>query len=296
MSKTNVATLERGQELATVPEVSTSTANMLMNNEVMCQLQKFAEVMASGKVTTPKHLQGSTGDCLAIAMQAAQWGMNPFAVAQKTHLVNGTLGYEAQLVNAVISSSRSIKGRFHYEYAGDWDNNKPDACVRVGAVLAGENAITWGEPLYPSKVTTKNSPLWKTAPKQQAAYLAVKYWARMYCPDVILGVYTADELHDQPQVEKEINPSQSLAQKLGQSPSEEPDQDQQPQQSQAHSADQAKQAQFYMDSIDSCGDLETLQQCGDDIEHNQQHGTALTADLLKQVRAHYARHKKQLKG
>jgi hypothetical protein len=37
-------------------------------------------------------------------MQAAQWGMNPFAVAQKTHVVNGTLGYEAQLVNAVVSS------------------------------------------------------------------------------------------------------------------------------------------------------------------------------------------------
>jgi hypothetical protein len=41
-------------------------------------------------------------------MQAAQWGMNPFAVAQKTHVVNGTLGYEAQLVNAVVSSSNLL--------------------------------------------------------------------------------------------------------------------------------------------------------------------------------------------
>jgi hypothetical protein len=41
-------------------------------------------------------------------------------VAQKTHLVNGVLGYEAQLVNAVISSSNAIVGRFHYEYEGDW--------------------------------------------------------------------------------------------------------------------------------------------------------------------------------
>lgn len=53
---------------------------------------------------------------MAIVMQAMQWGMNPYAVAQKTHTVNGVLGYEAQLVNAVIASSSAIHGRFHYRY------------------------------------------------------------------------------------------------------------------------------------------------------------------------------------
>lgn len=186
---------------------ATHTANMLMSPQIMGQIQKFAEVMSTGRSTVPKHLQGNMGDCMAVTMQAAQWGMNPFAVAQKTHLVNGTLGYEAQLVNAVISSSRAIKGRFKYEYGGDWLNpSKNDAWVRTGAVLAGDDEITWGEPLYLHTITTRNSPLWKTNPKQQAAYLAVKYWARMYCPDVILGVYTPDELYDQPPVEREINP------------------------------------------------------------------------------------------
>lgn len=44
-------------------------------------------------------------------------------------------------------------------------------------------------------------------PKQQLAYLAVKRWARLYAPDVILGVYSADELDDLP--EKELNPRAS---------------------------------------------------------------------------------------
>ncbi|SPX63869.1 Uncharacterised protein [Leclercia adecarboxylata] len=43
---------------------------------------------------------------MAIIMQAMQWGMNPYAVAQKTHLVNGVLGYEAQLVNADLQFKR----------------------------------------------------------------------------------------------------------------------------------------------------------------------------------------------
>ena len=177
------------------------------------KLQAFAEVMAQGVSTVPKHLAGNPADCLAVALQAAQWGMNPYAVAQKTHLVNGTLGYEAQLVNAVVTSSTAVQGRFKYEYEGDWQKFKPGPanasnerglCVRVGAVLRGETEITWGEWLHLEFITTRNSPLWKTAPKQQNAYLAVKYWARLYTPDVILGVYTPDEFESTNKIERDI--------------------------------------------------------------------------------------------
>ena len=83
--------------------------------------------------------------------------------------------------------------------------------MRVGAVLRGETEITWGEPLYMEFVTTRNSPLWKTAPKQQLAYLAVKYWARLYCPDVILGVYTPDEFEPIQRAERDVTPARSRA-------------------------------------------------------------------------------------
>lgn len=200
------------------------------------ELMKFSEFMAGGKVMVPAHLQGKPADCMAIAMQAASWGMNPFSVAQKTHLVNGTLGYEAQLVNAVVTSSRAVKGRFHYEYIGDWSkwkctaknvgtqqqpkwkheyHNEAGLAVRVGAVLNGESEITWGEYVYIEFVKIRNSPLWQTNPKQQLAYLAVKYWSRLYCPEVLLGVYTPDELYKESEynvsrgTEKVINPVDS---------------------------------------------------------------------------------------
>jgi hypothetical protein len=180
--------------------LAVSSSELIRNPAMMEQFNALAAVMAAGKVTVPVHLQKSQGDCFAIVMQAAQWGMNPFSVAQKTHLVNGTLGYEAQLVNAVIQSSGAINGRFHYEYSGDGT----DLTCRVGAIVKGESEIVWGEWLKSSQVTTKNSPLWKTNPKQQMGYLQVKNWARLYCPGAILGVYSDDELTEIS--EKEINP------------------------------------------------------------------------------------------
>ncbi|HEJ7039330.1 TPA: recombinase RecT [Serratia liquefaciens] len=201
----------------------TDTATAIFSPSGLRQLQQFAEVMAQSVQTLPKHLAGKPADCMAVAMQAAQWGMNPFAVAQKTHLVNGTLGYEAQLVNAVVTSSRAVQGRFKYEYGGDWDaymlhpdkQHEAGLFIRVGAVIRGETEITWGEPVYLAPITTRNSPLWKTAPKQQIAYLAVKYWARLYCPEVILGVYSPDEFDEPlPRVERDVSPPATSAARL----------------------------------------------------------------------------------
>ncbi|CAK6492567.1 hypothetical protein PANNVG_01632 [Pantoea sp. Nvir] len=89
--------------------------------------------------------------------------------------------------------------------------NERGLFVRVRAVLRGETYITWGEPLFLEFVTTRNSPLWKTAPKQQLAYLAVKYWARLYYPDVILGVYTPDEFEPAQRAERDVTPARSRA-------------------------------------------------------------------------------------
>ena len=182
-----------------------SSLALITDDGNMARVMKMAEMMAGSKVTVPKHLQGSAGDCAAIVIQATNWGMNPFAVAQKTHLVNGVLGYEAQLVNAVIQSSNAIKGNFRYEYK-DEGGSGANAFVtcRVGAILNGQDKITWGEWLASASITTKNSPLWKTNVKQQMGYLQVKNWARLYCPGAILGVYTAEELEDI-QVEKTVN-------------------------------------------------------------------------------------------
>jgi hypothetical protein len=172
--------------------VAMASVAMMMDSTKLSSLITFSKMMAESTISVPDHLRGKPSDCLAIAMQAAQWGMNPFQVAQKTHIVSGKLGYEAQLVNAIVQASGQIKGGFKYEFDGDGNDLK----CRVGAVLRGESDVTWGEWLAIKDITTKNSPLWKTNPKQQLGYLQCKNWSRLYCPGAILGIYGDDELID----------------------------------------------------------------------------------------------------
>ena len=166
----------------------------MLEGDSMSKMLGLAEQMAKAKVSVPDHLKGNVGDCLAIITQAMLWNMNPFAVAQKTHIVSGRLGYEAQLVIAVVQNSGAIRGAFRFETRGSGGSIE----VRAGAVLRGETEVTWGEWLSAASVTTKNSPLWKTNVAQQMSYLQAKNWSRLYCPGAILGVYSIDELEDSP--------------------------------------------------------------------------------------------------
>ena len=222
----------QNQQPAAQQHGMTNTTDMIFSVEAMTQMSNLANFMSGGKTTLPAHLQGNPADCMAVIMQAAQWQMNPFAVAQKTHLVSGTLGYEAQLVNAVVSSSRAIKGRFKYEWFGEWEkvvgkfetktgkSGKPYQApawkphdeqglgVRVWATIDGEEEPTYLELLL-TQAQVRNSTLWASDPKQQLAYLAVKRWVRLYTPDVLLGVYTPDELREQQA--KDITPQAGKA-------------------------------------------------------------------------------------
>ena len=116
---TDLQTLSATSVASPAPALSSSA--MVLDVATIDAISRVADIMAAGKATVPRHLQGNRGDCFAVTMQSMQWGMNPFAVAQKTHQVNGTLGYEAQLVNAVITARAPVTGRMNYEWFGDWD-------------------------------------------------------------------------------------------------------------------------------------------------------------------------------
>lgn len=190
-------------------------SNLLPQN--FSEVLRFGEMLSKSKLV-PEHLQGKPDDCGLVVIQAVRWGMDPLAVAQKTHVVSGNVGYEAQLVNSVISTSGVTKGRIQYDFYGDWSKvignttekegkygkyrvlastpkDELGCGVKVWATLKGEEKPRVLDLLL-TQALTRNSTLWASDPKQQLAYLAIKKWARLHIPEVMLGVYTVDELED----------------------------------------------------------------------------------------------------
>lgn len=158
----------------------------------MGELLEFSKLMSLSLQAVPPHCRNQPGVCLGICIQAVEWRMSPFAVANKTYLVNDRIGYESQLVHAVIEQRAPITQRLKHEYIGEGGKRR----CKVWATPKGEEEPkVYISPEF-DRIQPKNSPLWKTKPDLQLFYNASRDWARMHFPDVIMGVYTEDELRD----------------------------------------------------------------------------------------------------
>lgn len=178
--------------------------------QTLAEVVKFAEVMCRADIALPKHLRGNAGACMAVAMQALEWQLSPFAVASKSYAVNGAIAYEAQLIAAVVNTRSGIKGRLKYSFDGEG----PAMTCTVTGVLDGEECIYRSPEI--GSITTKNSPLWKSDPQQQLGYFSARSWARRHCPEVILGVYDRDEAEEfrGPDGAKDITPQPTVLGRL----------------------------------------------------------------------------------
>lgn len=158
------------------------------------EIMEFAKMMSLGGVTVPDHLRGQPGACLAICIQAFEWAMNPFAVASKSYVVSNRIGYEASLFQAVLLKRAPIKGRIKMTF----DGAGPQRTCRVYATALDSDEVYEYVSPETGKIKPKNSPLWVNDPDQQLFYFSVRSFARRHFPDVMMGVYTADELIDNP--------------------------------------------------------------------------------------------------
>lgn len=223
------------EQSTTLPQAQQpdNAGRLILDSDSMGSMMKLAEFMAKGKISIPEKYKGNAPDCLAVIMQSVQWKMNPYSVIQKTYPIKGKMGYEGQLVHAVIIANAPIQGRLHFEWQGDWEKIKgkfetkdgengkyyvkkwSDADEKGLSVIVSGTLIGETEPrvrkVELSQVAIRNSPQWIYDPEQQITYLGVLKWSRINTPEVIMGVYTPDELGEQESVpEKDVTASSEV--------------------------------------------------------------------------------------
>lgn len=161
----------------------------IFNDNIFASIERVSSKLANSKLV-PNHLQGKPDDCFLVVQQAYRWGIDPFAVAQGTSVVQGKLCYEGKLVAAVLQNLTGIE--LDYKYSGDGEDR---TVIVAGKRRADDVAkeIT----IMVKNVKTVNTK-WKEMPDQMLAYRGAREWTRRWSPGVILGVYTEDEMDGVP--------------------------------------------------------------------------------------------------
>lgn len=184
------------------------------------QLQRVAKVYAHCALV-PQHYRGKLADCIIACQMAMRLDVDPMMFLQNTYVVSGRPGMEAKLVIALVNSSGLFRDPLDYEVEGD-NPAKDGYRVRCVAVRKGTGKVVYGPwvdwaMVKAEKWNGRTGSKWLTMPDLMFRYRAAAFFARLNCPERLMGMQTVDELedvHDRRVVPNEAAQPQSSAEVL----------------------------------------------------------------------------------
>lgn len=198
-AKTEVAETEIVEEHTEVPEMR----NMEQPHKVGAMVQAFREYYALGNTLSksslvPQTYQNNPGNC-AIALDIAdRMGVSPMFIMQNLFIVKGTPSWSGQGCMSIIRACGRYKG-VKAVYTGDIGKETRACHIEAIDVSTGEKVvgteINWQ--MIKAEGWDKNSK-WKSMPEQMMAYRAATFFARIYCPNELMGFRVegeADDIH-----------------------------------------------------------------------------------------------------
>lgn len=171
----------------------------------------IASLMARSGIGVRKHLRDNPGACFGVTMFALEINANPYAIANKSYLVNDQIAYEAQVLAAVINKRAPIKGRPVYTFDGEGPTRR--CTVTVITNDDEPQTLTYTSPMF-KDIKTKNSPLWVADVDQQFCYFSIRSLTRRYFPETILGMYDREELEAEPMTEQAPGAASGIRERL----------------------------------------------------------------------------------
>lgn len=190
LSNDNLPTIEAPQ-----PRQEMTSFELMMDKEKFGQLQRVATLFASSALV-PKAFQGNVANTFIGLHMAMRLGVEPIMFLQKCYVVNGKPAIEAQLAIALVNSSNKFTHPLDWEFKGkagtdDYSctcyaqrgNKKLEMTLTLREVKANG---WWG----------KNDSFWPKMTEQMFRYRTAMLFARVYCPEILLGLYSKDELED----------------------------------------------------------------------------------------------------
>lgn len=170
--------------------------------------QRMAKVLVQSSLVPTAYKNNIPNAMIALEM-ANRIGISPFMVMQNLDVIQGKPSWNSTFIIAILNSC----GRFapiRFEFTGDGDDY---GCKAITTDLDGNRLegtkIDW-KMVKAEGWLAKSGSKWKTMPDQMFMYRAASFFGRIYAPDLLKGMHSADEIVDMtPQPVKADNSEES---------------------------------------------------------------------------------------
>lgn len=187
-----------------------ATESVWNNKEQFNQLLRAADMVSKTSII-PQSYQGKPQDCFIAIEMANRMGVSPMVVMQNMYVVKGKPSWAGQACTMLINSCGKFKDVKHI-YTGTKGTENRGCYVRAIRVDDGDEVCGVEVTMQMAKAEGWTSnPKWRNMPELMLAYRASAFFARVYCPEALMGVQTAEEVID---VQREDNKAIDLTNAL----------------------------------------------------------------------------------
>ena len=182
-----LAVVEQTTELA--------TNGVWENKDQFNQLLRAAQMLSQTSII-PQSYQGKPQDCFVAIEMANRMGVSPLVVMQNMYVVKGKPAWAGQACTMFINSCGKFTQVKHV-YTGEKGTDSRGCYVTATRISDGiqVNGVEVTITMAKAEGWTANTK-WRTMPELMLAYRASAFFARVHCPEALMGVQLADEIYD----------------------------------------------------------------------------------------------------
>lgn len=179
------------------PDIQLEIGGLFRSKSMFDQLGRMSNAFAQSTII-PKDYQKSPANCMIALEMSLRIGTSPMMVMQNLYIVNGRPAWSSQFIIAMINNSKKYKTELQYEISGSGDS------LQCYAYVIDHNDCKIAGPTIDMKMAKaegwldKNGSKWKTMPEVMIRYRSASFFGRLHCPDMIMGIYSADEVIEMP--------------------------------------------------------------------------------------------------
>lgn len=208
-------------------ELSQRIAKMLSSSTLVPEQYRAVTKVKAGKdnfgnmIYRDEPNPNGLSNCVIALNMSNRMGADPLMVMQNLYLIEGRPAWSAQFIMAAINSCGRFSAlRFEIEDLGEkeveyttteWVNRKKETSTKKITIndmscIAFAVERETGERIESSKITiemavkegwfTKNGSKWQTMPEQMLRYRSASFFGRVYAPELLMGLRSADEEQD----------------------------------------------------------------------------------------------------
>lgn len=143
----------------------------------------------------PATYKNKPENCIIALELSNRLKLSPFLVMQNMYIVQGKPAWSSSFIISCINGSGRFTGPLKFEMdpgktkCRAWAVEKASGEKLVGPLITMDMAQAEGW-------LGKNGSKWKTMPELMLRYRAAAFFGRLYCPEIINGMMTDDEVQD----------------------------------------------------------------------------------------------------